>query len=144
MGLVEPMTPLDLATCERLRDAGFPQTAEFAYCNDPEAVTYPGEDAWPRVLSYGYGWEDFPAYKNYPNRLACPDSDELLAALGDNLSYLERGWYEGEPSYAALHKSVSRTDHFIKNGTPIGIGSTPADALARLWLALNEETKEKE
>ena len=105
-----------------LKEAGFPQTEEIGlgYYNDSEGY---GPFCW-----YNRGNSKFDD-NNFGRLAVCPTLSELIEACGDRLGDLTRindGWGCN-----------------IEMGGDIE-GKTPEEAVAKLWLKLNEhKTKRK-
>lgn len=97
---------------KRLKDAGFPQ-GQYRLGNR----IYPNTDEY----------EEDGAH--------IPTLSELIEACGDRFDYLERGvdgcWY-------AYHEVFPRDDKDL-SGDIFGKGSTACEAVALLWLALNDK-----
>ena len=100
---------IDYTLANELKDAGFPQGGNGRWLVDPGQIVARGGD-----------------------RAYVPTLEELIEACGENLAW--------------LHQSVKSkkwaAQVFIyddEEGPAGGQGSTPAEAVARLWLALNKK-----
>ena|SRR3990167_10141623 len=62
-----------------------------------------------------------------------PTLEELIETCGDKFDYLERGTKGG---WFAYHENFGTTEE--ESCDDSGEGSTPKEAVARLWLALNK------
>lgn len=100
---------------KKLEDAGFPQ---------PESLT-----EGDLVLS---------ATANHENEeyepLHYPTLEELIEACGDEFEMLEKDGYN-----ANLDEEIKGWMALAKNHATIGSSSTPSEAVANLWLALNKK-----
>lgn len=63
-----------------------------------------------------------------------PSLFELIESCGDNFDYLERGTQGG---WYAYHENFGATEE--ESCDDSGHGSSPEEAVARLWLALNKK-----
>lgn len=94
---------------KKLKDAGFPQ------------------DKCSVIVHSGLQSNDIMA-----TRAMAPSLSELIEACGSRFDYLERGldgrWY-------AYHENFG--DSIEESIDDSGIGSTPEEAVANLWLSLN-------
>ena len=111
----------------QLKDAAFPQfnedAASFYYCTSRLYKGHETEDCKPYVIYGSQGWVDSVLVR-------CPTLSELIEACGERFSNLANFGEENEPWIA---RSV---------GYPNSIrtrGSTPEEAVANLWLALNKK-----
>jgi hypothetical protein len=60
-----------------------------------------------------------------------PSLSELIEACGDNHFELERDWFNGTDKWRALY--------WFEGNVKSGFGSTPEEAVAKLWIALNKK-----
>ena len=101
---------------KELKDAGFPQEGEGRFLESPE---HPYPESPTRD---GGNWNE--AHGRYLNALSvAPTLSELIEACGELFSNLDRdpfGKWEALATHGQGHE-----------------GSTPEEAVARLWLALN-------
>ena len=114
--------PYELA--KQLKDAGFPQPHHNEQCT-----------------------------KNDCYMLPCPNSrptlEELIEACGDDCVFVAKDRYSGtysgakwlaygwlDDDYGIDGDDVSCMNFWHDNKEPVGKGATPAEAVARLWLAL--------
>lgn len=147
--------PLSYETCCKLRDAGFPQSIDAGGCYslfEHEGATE-AQPKYFRLDEEGNRWlekSDYepiggePNYKDYRDwYVACPSSDELLAALQAEYgkcyylhieSQYKVGPHEEHPWAATLYAKS------LADRSRQAIGDTPAAALAALYLALKETT----
>lgn len=110
---------MDYELCKKLKDAGFPFSEHIASIH--------GEERWGGEELYD---ESTEVYCNLPNL------PELIKACGK---------YEGEKRFRILELQ-SEDNWFAGSGdwfdgfgyTFSGRGSTPEEAVANLWLKLNE------
>ena len=103
---------MDYLLAKQLKDAGFPQK-EFSF-NQPFT---------------GNGWPGDVRPADYPYN---PTLEELIEACGDELRYLEN-----DERKSATWKAYPR--HYkADNPKDYHLGSTPTEAVAKLWLALNK------
>jgi len=116
------------ATCERLRDAGFPQDTYLHW----------------RQNAPTYGWDLVHWEPKVPRRqLAAPIASELLEVLrpADSGTWIDlTQWHDGVAvarSRAAEPCTMRADEAWTKRASH----ANPAEALALLWLALHEEAK---
>lgn len=114
------MKHLSLETCQRLKAAKYPQDGSMF-------VFIPLSEGRWRHLYF------MQAAINCPKGIACPTADELLEALGGEIDWLEVDATEpGRVCYQARY-----------DGEVTDYADTPAEALAALWLTLNEQAEGK-
>lgn len=113
--------------CKRLKDAGFPQTGERIVTTDRAACT----DDYYRCIApieencYCARCEDLEGW------CAVPTLSELIAACGEKFLELNAVFRE-----MCIWKAYSFPD---EEGESLeGEGATPEEAVANLWLNLNE------
>lgn len=108
---------------KKLKEAGFPQYrpqhVDDAYSSDGK-----GKHMWQH-------WTVTPLEEfNDPDAIKIPSLSDLIAACGEGFTALlktdEHEWKAGRPYDNDLLNSMA----------PTGIGSTPEEAVAQLWLAL--------
>lgn len=107
---------------KQLKEAGWPQTKEFytelEYCTSDNEIrsTHPG-DAIPHDCYY------------------VPTLSELIEACGGDIEKVGQKIEKGVPiGWIA----TSFLEHYLKFGTRDMIYKTPEEAVANLWLKLNE------
>jgi hypothetical protein len=64
------------------------------------------------------------------DRAYVPTLEELIEACGENFAWLHQ---------SVKSKKWTAQDFIYDDGPPSGQGSTPTEAVARLWLALNKK-----
>jgi hypothetical protein len=64
------------------------------------------------------------------DRAYVPTLEELIEACGENFAWLHQ---------SVKSKKWAARDFIYDDGPPSGQGSTPTEAVARLWLALNKK-----
>jgi uncharacterized protein Usg len=116
---------MDYNLAKELRDAGFPQKdSEFyfgaGYSFNGGQPVY--ERHHRRELLPLYTWQEF---------LAAPTLEELIETFGDSFYSLGINQIDGD-KWIAQKKDTAGYIH----GTG---GTTPTEAVARLWLALNKK-----
>lgn len=99
---------------QELKDAGFPQNTKMFWCTDVGEKTY-SKNCEPYMKA------------SCGQHVAFPTLEELIEVCGRPI------WIEGYNGddfqwLAGRGKGMN---------TPLGRGSTPTEAVARLWLALN-------
>jgi hypothetical protein len=136
------MISFELAT--QLKQSGYPQTAEFAYSRPPPLSNDPGNT----VVGTSYEWkrwrvsdlESQRRSKEWP-RVAIPTLSELIEACGktytDGLGEGELELYWMGNEWVAVFMESIYHESFVSDD---GRGSTPEEAVARLWLALHANT----
>ena len=99
--------------CKQLKDAGFPMP----------------EHDWDNDSGFCHKYCDSIGYD-----FCCPTLSELISACGDEFGSLERTCnYLGKTlEWCATQTNIDGKDLYR-------IGSTPEEAVARLWLALNKK-----
>lgn len=125
--------PLSLDLCRQLKAAGFAQDdTEFAYYAQGEhyADTLHIPEGEPFRLPNTGADCAFP----WKRLAACPNSDELITALGDNIYHTER-W--DAPVGSGQFDSWAARQCEDKEDGKLGRGNTHVEALARLFLALH-------
>lgn len=110
----------DLA--KRLRDAGFPQTPGDMYV---------GDEIWDEGTQSEY---ETPHTLSRSAWVKCPTLSELIEACGNCINVIET-----YPINKWIAREGRESDDEIPDGFKTGIGSTPEEAVANLWLALNEK-----
>lgn len=101
---------------KELKEAGFPQPFLDKKGIAHGALLYPGNP-------YAYGMEDKQVY--------APTLEELIEACGERFGTLER-------TSIGVFGAYKKGDMMVN-----GVGSTPTEAVARLWLALNRSSTEE-
>jgi hypothetical protein len=118
---------------KKLKDAGFPQ---------PEEPTTGHYDSWVIKESYGKGFIEYEGegikyYRFMPGVIYhrgivyCPTLSELIEACGENKFILE---IENGDCVAKYYEDVE-----LENWWVYGTGSTPEEAVAKLWLVINKK-----
>lgn len=119
---------LDYKFCEKLKDFNFPQVTKEYWCSDvddsPEIwVTRTSLEMLQRL---GY------------DKVAKPNLDELINCLcleGEDTFILTKDRDGFEPSFWEVCLEGKITENVIGNG----IGDSPIEAVANLWLELNSK-----
>ena len=126
------MTNMTYEIAKQLKDAGFPQ-----HWNS-------------RGLGHNFICKDNKTYCTYPskNRAYVPDLSSLIIMCGEGFgelvrsnNYITKPMWLAYPSKGALNKS---DNDCVLDCCVYEIGSTPKEAVAELWLALNKNKDEKE
>lgn len=116
--------PYELA--KELKDAGFPQAfaagMNFYYSDNDKAEHH----LWLK---------DALSNDNIPHCTKKPTLSELIEACGEEFDALFSGWEDIHKGYRDKDKQW-RADATNRTGYSCA-GSTPEEAVARLWLALN-------
>jgi len=138
-------------TALRLKKAGFPQHLVKSYYSSDVWIRHIKEDKWypgtkkPLLVLEDHGrtkpykWPMFSYQKGWEweNFVYCPTTDELIEELGERFEELNRIGHGGKsPKWTAT--SYSCEECGIEN-MEIGSGTTPQEALANLYLKLNEK-----
>lgn len=120
---------LSYETCCKLKDAGFPQK------NTVRVHWYqPSSDRWYLDLRNRAMMMSVEPFTS-PEMLACPNGDELLAAL--QAKYPDASFRLGvHPKGTDARAEVSRGPFDNPVWLADATEDTPAEALAQLWLAL--------
>lgn len=133
--------------CKELKDAGFPQQlthGDWAFCVDCHGDNFKdGDDEFHLMHDdndegsfvgndYRHRWEDYPE----GNWVKVPTISELIAACGDGFTCLKKfaGFWRAHSSEYSEHLY----DNYI-GGYKYFDGFSAEEAVARLWLALNEK-----
>lgn len=127
----------DLA--KKLRDAGFPQRKEPQYVTDSNPE--------PFVLLPGINDKDFAVWSD-KYRAYAPTLSELIEACGDgfalfgpNKRFNPLRQIEGTALYSHTEqKTLDDWTAIIRELELVSHGSTPEEAVANLWLALNTKS----
>ena len=100
---------IDYTLANKLKDAGFPQGGKGRWLVDPRQIVARGGD-----------------------RAYVPTLEELIEACGENFAWLHQ---------SVESKNWAAQDFIYADdaGPHGGQGSTPTEAVARLWLALNKK-----
>jgi len=139
---------LSFELAKKLKDAGFIEPiqafskAEIYVRNKENDRWYPGDkEPLLELPDHGeekpYDWGLFSPNKHwdYENYVYCPTLGELIEACGERFESLKIAMMPGE--WWAWEKMKD------KDGKPItgkgGIGYSPSEAVANLWLAFNEK-----
>ena len=118
------MTHLSLELCQQLKAAGFPQDDSdyFRFADDTLMVARESGKRYPRG----------------PHQLACPNSDELIAAIQaewpDDL--IEFGYLYESPSKGWAVSCCNKHNELRQVQAE---GATLTEALANLYIALKEQ-----
>lgn len=102
---------MDYEKCKELRDAGFSQTSRDTIC-------------WDEII-----YLDTKPGENSTRSASLPTLSELIEACGKDFGNLSRNGL----------RWVSEPDYGISMETDSGYGSTPEEAVANLYLALNKK-----
>lgn len=102
---------MDYALAKELKDAGFPQEETLFFFNEDKE----------RIMRL------FPNVEYEDPVLACPSLSQLIEACGVS---------ENTGLYLSGH---SKTHWVAARGSGQGVGSTPEEAVARLWLSLHKK-----
>lgn len=110
---------------KKLKDAGFPQQTLLGIWKDATE---------PMRL------EDCP--KTWGDTLACPTLEELIEACGDKFSTLEHYNSEYPENHWITKNGRWHADYKINDEDEFecASGKTAAEAVANLWLALNNKS----
>ena len=118
---------------KKLKDAGFPQTGEYFFGKNV------GEEWEPRHQDH-WAESSFPGFEEGP---ICPTLSELIEACGDKFRVLylkTEEWQNG--GTVKIHewqagKNIWWDMEEVNGEEPRGIGQTPEEAVANLWLKIN-------
>lgn len=128
---------------KRLKDAGFPQKGEYIFAIEK------GKSTW---MSFHAAVLDEDGYAfSSKSDVICPTLSELIEACGDdftNLTLVARE-YKGLDENGQRKYNVESFPKWVCGWSTNGVnslsdeweqeGSTPEEAVANLWLALNEK-----
>jgi|SRR5580698_4849657 hypothetical protein len=118
---------MDYELAKQLKDAGFPQNTDYAIAKSPwdkkgdylpqRMTKLEGNNGYANLLSAGY------------DVIATPTLEELISACGNEFDRLEQDFDTdtNETYWSALAHRLNKACN----------GSTPTEAVARLWLSLN-------
>lgn len=117
--MVTTMTSISYELAVRLKEARYPQHGAFQWVD-----SYGKREVWG-TINQG----QFPSHSFL---CIAPTLSELMAACGKRFSYL----HFGETGWTAVDHAQGTLDEY---GDCRGRGSTPEEAVANLWLALNQK-----
>jgi hypothetical protein len=130
---------MDYELGKKLKDAGFPQPempeVGREYFDEDGGIHVFSEEEWdatniPVETSAENRREKKRLLSEYNNGCLIPTLEELIEACGEQFSKLKRG--RGGETWVAQWFKGGTSDDVIAE-----IGSTPTEAVARLWLALH-------
>ena len=111
---------------KELKDAGFPQT---------NGDHYVGKEVWDETMQSDYETRNTPLRSTW---IKCQTLSELIEACGVGFKELELIGL-GKDGWGHLGKIVEMWEARSSiRGVLIEVASTPEEAVARLWLALNK------
>lgn len=118
---------MNYETAKKLKDAGFPQeigddVSRNCYFSDDDQKTY-------------LAWH--PNAKLYGNSCKCPTLSELIEACGYSVNLSNLIGYREK--YETTDDWIATKHYGFKRPEDIGTGKTPEEAVANLWLALNNK-----
>lgn len=129
---------MDYSLAKRLKDAGYPQKGIFGYAVILEAG---GHNFHPHRFSYEHeNAKDYAFVKGdvLSDECVAPTLEDLIEACGSDFlalsNYAKKGW-----GAAALKHWRSEPHNVPHSKEVLERGSTPTEAVAMLWLALNSE-----
>ncbi len=130
------MNNLDYKTCKRLNDAGFPQdTKESFVWNPPQK-----KEEYRTIMPVGANGRRNLLASDY-EVIACPQLEELIEACGDDFYGLltQAEMNDEELEKVAKELGIPTERWFAKSYSHVVFGKTPEEAVAKLWLKLNEK-----
>lgn len=113
---------MDYKLCKELKDAGFPQKSYYGWYFETPTV---------RVMAKGH---DIPN----PDWPLCPPLSDLIEACGERFICISKNPFEDKKSdelwvATAYGTGIERSVKYTWSG------STPEEAVAKLWLTLNKK-----
>lgn len=118
---------MDYELAKKLKDAGFSQ-------ENLDVVWYKRDGGWESVCHDCY-YEFGPFGKEEDTDTHKPNLEELIDACGDGNSYFELRTYATTESGREWEAKCA--DHKMRE-LRLGLGKTPLEAVANLWLELNK------
>jgi hypothetical protein len=116
---------MNIELAQELKNAGYPQDANLFYW-----MARPSKN---HSVIYGIPTEPGKHQRQGTEFYAMPMLADLIAACGNEFEALSK---RGEDQWLALSKVE------LPDNLPGGFGRTPEEAVARLWLALNQKPDE--
>ena len=80
----------------------------------------------------GVLWVDNSAY--------APTLSELIESCGDNIETIQKGSWRGKGKWVAYKNRWDDSISMPIMIEPVGVGETPEESVARLWLVLNQKS----
>lgn len=123
---------MDYELCKKLKEKGYPIKEHFI--TEGENYIKPGNYVAPEVAKDSLsGWIKVGA-----SYFEIPDLSELIEACGECLSHIKRLPVDGIDYWWAV-SHCGHLNHEVAGNNLEEQGSTPQEAVARLWLAINSK-----
>ena len=117
---------------KKLKDAGFPQGAS-KMAHFPELCGLETKQSWHGDKPYRFhDWDESLKCCEF---ISTPTLSELISACGDEFDTLHHNGVIWQAGIGDGEDGGS----FVADYVPMGESSTPEEAVANLWLALNEK-----
>lgn len=123
---------LNYELAKQLKDAGFKCEGYFGVTENNKLVESDSEYGWVAAKEGNYLYEDFQTV------IEIPTLSELIEACGENFGTLSQYSFPGTDGNKFLASCQYKPGDIQQKYTDAE-GSTPEEAVARLWLALNKK-----